>query len=387
MDKNVIYFDNAASTKVREEAVLLACKVMREDYANPSAKHKGGMLAENYVKASAKIIASTLKVDEKEIIFTSGGTESNNMALIGAAYANCRRGKHIISTSIEHAAVHKPLSFLESRGFEVTILPVDEKGRVSPEDLQKSIRRDTILVSVIYVNNEIGAIAPVEEMAKRIKACNPDTIFHVDAIQAYGKLKIEPKKQGIDMLSVSGHKLHAPKGVGFLYVSRKVKCTPLLYGGGQQGGMRSGTINVNGIAAMGEAIRHHFTDFEAKIERIRELKDYVSSALLRMEDVKLNSQTGKDSAPHIVSASFKGLRAEVLLHALEEKGIYVSAGSACSSRHPGISGTLKGIGLPEAYLGGIIRISFSEFNTMEEAVYFVEVLEELLPRLRKFSGK
>lgn len=151
--------------------------------------------------------------------------------------------------------------------------------------------------------------------------------------------------------------------------------------------MRSGTINVNGIAAMGEAIRHHFTDFEAKIERIRELKDYVSSALLRMEDVKLNSQTGKDSAPHIVSASFKGLRAEVLLHALEEKGIYVSAGSACSSRHPGISGTLKGIGLPEAYLGGSIRISFSEFNTMEEAVYFVEVLEELLPRLRKFSGK
>lgn len=387
MDKNTIYFDNSASTKVRKEAIDILLKVMTEDYSNPSAKHRGGMEAEFYIKESAKIIAKTLKVEEKEIIFTSGGTESNNMALIGAAYANKRRGKHIITTSIEHPAVHKPLLFLEENGFELTILPVNSDGKIDLEELKNAIREDTIIVSTMFVNNEVGAIEPVEKISKLIKGINKDIIYHVDAIQAYTKLKIEPKKQGIDMLSVSAHKLHAPKGVGFLYINKDIKCLPIIFGGGQQAGMRSGTINVNGIAAMGEAIKYDFINLDAKLEHMKNIKDYISSEILKIEGTKLNSKFGYESAVQIVSASFKDIRAEVLLHALEEKNIYVSSGSACSSSHPGISGTLKGIGLTKEYLDSTIRISLSEFSTMEEAKKLIEVLNDLVPVLRKFVRK
>ncbi len=387
MDKEIIYFDNSASTKVRQEAVDMFVRVATDDYANPSAKHKGGMEAENYVKESARIIAKTLKVDEKEIIFTSGGTESDNMALIGAAYANKRRGKHIITTSIEHSAVHNPLLFLAENGYELTVLPVNKDGKISLKELEEAIREDTILVSTMFVNNEIGAIEPVEEISKLIKGINPEIIYHVDAIQAYSKMRIEPAKLGIDMLSVSGHKLHAPKGVGFLYISKKIKCSPIIYGGGQQGGMRSGTVNVNGIAAMGEAIKYDFVNLEEKLERMTGIKDYISEEILKIPDTRLNSKFGYESAPQIVSAGFKGIKAEVLLHALEERGIYVSSGSACSSSHPGISGTLKGIGLEKDFLDSTIRISLSEFSTKEEAKKLVEALNELCPLLRKFTRK
>ena len=387
MENNIIYFDNSASTKVRKEAIDILVKVMEDDYANPSAKHKGGMQAENYIKESAKIIAKTLKVEEKEIVFTSGGTESNNMALIGTALANKKRGKHIITTGIEHPAVHKPLLFLEENGFELTVLPVNKDGKISLDDLKNAIRKDTILVSTMYVNNEIRAIEPVEEISKLIKSINEDIIYHVDAIQAYTKLKIEPKKQGIDLLSVSGHKLHAPKGVGFLYINKKIKCSPIILGGGQQAGMRAGTINVNGIAALGEAIKYDFKDFDEKLEKIKNIKDYISKEILKIEGTKLNSKLGYESAVQIVSASFKDIRAEVLLHALEEKGIYVSSGSACSSNHPGISGTLKGIGLENEYLDSTIRISLSEFSTMDEAKYLIDILLSIVPTLRKFVRK
>ena len=238
---------------------------------------------------------------------------------------------------------------------------------------------------MMYVNNEIGAVEPIEEISRIVREANPKTIFHVDAIQAYGKFRIRPKKQGIDLLSVSGHKIHAPKGVGFLYIRDGVKVKPLFYGGGQQDGMRSGTENVPGTAGLGVAAREMYEHFDEHVRRITELKDYMTDRLGELTDVKINSKKGAESAPQIVSVSFGGVRSEVLLHALEDKGIYVSSGSACSSHHPGVSGSLKGIGLPPKYLDGTIRISFGVFNTKEEVDYCIDTLKELLPVLRRYK--
>ncbi len=357
------YFDNSATTRVFDSVRDIVVKTMTEDYGNPSAKHRKGMEAEQYVRQAAADIAKTLKVRDKEILFTSGGTESNNMALIGTAMANQRAGKHIISTRIEHASVYNPLAYLEQQGFEVTYLSVDSQGHISLEELEAAIRPDTILVSIMYVNNEVGAIEPVEQIASLIHGKNPAILFHVDAIQAYGKLTIRPKKQGIDLLSVSAHKIHGPKGVGFLYIDEKVKIRPLLYGGGQQKDMRSGTENVPGIAGMGRAAREIYTDHQQKVEYITGLKDYMTDRMASLPGVTVNSRKGMESAPQIVSASFQGVRSEVLLHALEDKGIYVSSGSACSSNHPAISGTLKAIGVRQELLDSTLRFSFGVFNT------------------------
>lgn len=382
-----VYFDNSASTKVADSVIEVMIKTMREDYGNPSAKHMMGVAAEKYVKEATRMIAKTLKVEEKEILFTSGGTESNNIALIGGALANQRRGKNIISTAIEHPAVYEPLGKLVELGFEVTILPVDRAGHICLEELKNAIREDTIIVSTMYVNNEVGAVEPVEEIAKIVHEKNPDCLYHVDAIQGYGKYKIQPKKQGIDLMSVSGHKLHGPKGVGFLYIQKDAKVNPILFGGGQQRGMRSGTINVPGIAGMGEAARLAYEHFDEKIEKMIAIKDYLMDQLEKMEGIHLNSFRGTQSAPHILSVSVQGVRAEVLLHALEDREIYVSSGSACSSNHPGISGTLKGIGLEDEFLDSTVRISLCSENTLEEADYFLETLKELLPMLRRFTRK
>lgn len=382
-----VYFDNSASTKVADSVIEVMIKTMREDYGNPSAKHMMGVAAEKYVKEATRMIAKTLKVEEKEILFTSGGTESNNIALIGGALANQRRGRHIISTAIEHPAVYEPLGKLVELGFEVTILPVDRAGHICLEELKNAIREDTIIVSTMYVNNEVGAVEPVEEIAKIVHEKNPDCLYHVDAIQGYGKYKIQPKKQGIDLMSVSGHKLHGPKGVGFLYIQKDAKVNPILFGGGQQRGMRSGTINVPGIAGMGEAARLAYEHFDEKIEKMIAIKDYLMDQLEKMEGIHLNSFRGTQSAPHILSVSVQGVRAEVLLHALEDREIYVSSGSACSSNHPGISGTLKGIGLEDEFLDSTVRISLCSENTLEEADYFLETLKELLPMLRRFTRK
>ena len=378
------YFDNSATTRVFDSVKDIVVKTMTEDYGNPSAKHRKGMEAEQYVRQAAADIAKTLKVRDKEILFTSGGTESNNMALIGTAMANQRAGKHIISTRIEHASVYKPLEYLEQQGFEVTYLSVDSQGHISLEELEAAIRQDTILVSIMYVNNEVGAIEPVEQIASLIHGKKPSILFHVDAIQAYGKLIIRPKKQGIDLLSVSAHKIHGPKGVGFLYIDEKVKIRPLLYGGGQQKDMRSGTENVPGIAGMGRAAREIYTDHQQKVEYITGLKDYMTDRMASLPGVTVNSRKGMESAPQIVSASFQGVRSEVLLHALEDKGIYVSSGSACSSNHPAISGTLKAIGVRQELLDSTLRFSFGVFNIKEEIDYCMEVLEELLTVLRRY---
>ena len=378
------YFDNSATTRVLDSVKDIVVKTMTEDYGNPASKHRKGMEAEQYIREARKIIADSMKVQEKEILFTSGGSESNNMALICTAWANQRAGKHIISTAIEHPSVYNPLGVLEELGFEVTILPVDHDGHISLKELEEAIRPDTILVSTMYVNNEVGAVEPVEEISRVIKAKNPSALYHVDAIQAYGKYVIRPKKQGIDLLSVSSHKIHGPKGVGFLYIRSGVKIKPLIYGGGQQAGMRSGTENVPGVAGFGAAVKEMYTDHAEKIQKLIGLKDYMTDRLGEIEGTVINSKKGEASAPQIVSVSFEGVRSEVLLHALEDKGIYVSSGSACSSNHPGISGTLKGIGVKDSLLDSTLRFSFGAFNTEEEVDYCLEVLNELVPMLRRY---
>ena len=339
------------------------------------------------IREAKKAIADTLKVQEKEILFTSGGTESNNTALIGTALANRRAGKHLITTGVEHPSIYNTMSFLEEMGFEVTYLPVDHLGHISLEDLEKAIREDTILVSVMYVNNEVGAVEPIEAISQCIKKKNPKTLFHVDAIQAYGKYKIRPKKQGIDLLSVSGHKIHAPKGVGFLYIRDGVKIRPILFGGGQQKGMRSGTENVPGCVGLGVAAREAYKDFDARIEKLYTLREHLIAGLKPIGGVTINGSEDRTNAPQIVSASFEGVRSEVLLHALEDKGVYVSSGSACSSNHPGISGTLKGIGVKKELLDSTIRFSLGDLNTEEEVDYAIGVLGELLPVLRRYQMK
>lgn len=381
------YFDNSATTKVLDCVKDAVVDAMCVNYGNAAAKHRKGVEAENLIREAKKAIADTLKVQEKEILFTSGGTESNNTALIGTALANRRAGKHLITTGVEHPSIYNTMSFLEEMGFEVTYLPVDHLGHISLEDLEKAIREDTILVSVMYVNNEVGAVEPIEAISQCIKKKNPKTLFHVDAIQAYGKYKIRPKKQGIDLLSVSGHKIHAPKGVGFLYIRDGVKIRPILFGGGQQKGMRSGTENVPGCVGLGVAAREAYKDFDARIEKLYTLREHLIAGLKPLGDVTINGSEDRTNAPQIVSASFEGVRSEVLLHALEDKGVYVSSGSACSSNHPGISGTLKGIGVKKELLDSTIRFSLGDLNTEEEVNYAIGVLGELLPVLRRYQMK
>lgn len=381
------YFDNSATTKVLDCVKDAVVDAMCVNYGNAAAKHRKGVEAENLIREAKKAIADTLKVQEKEILFTSGGTESNNTALIGTALANRRAGKHLITTGVEHPSIYNTMSFLEEMGFEVTYLPVDHLGHISLEDLENSIREDTILVSVMYVNNEVGAVEPIEAISQCIKKKNPKTLFHVDAIQAYGKYKIRPKKQGIDLLSVSGHKIHAPKGVGFLYIRDGVKIRPILFGGGQQKGMRSGTENVPGCVGLGVAAREAYKDFDARIEKLYTLRERLIAGLKPLGGVTINGSEDRTNAPQIVSASFEGVRSEVLLHALEDKGVYVSSGSACSSNHPGISGTLKGIGVKKELLDSTIRFSLGDLNTEEEVDYAISVLGELLPVLRRYQMK
>ncbi len=383
------YLDNSATTRCSDRACQLMVDLLTKDYGNPSSLHMKGIEAERFVETAKKKIAKTLRVSEKEIIFTSGGTESNNLAIIGAAMANRRVGNHIITTSIEHASVENPMEFLKEQGFEITYLSVDENGIISLEELEEAVTEQTILVSMMQVNNEIGAIEPVAEAAELIKKKNPDTLIHVDAIQSYGKMYIYPKKLGIDMLSVSGHKIHGPKGSGFLWVKEKTKLKPLILGGGQQKGMRSGTENVPAIAGLGEAAEEIYENFDEKRAHLYGLKQRFIDGIEKLEGTHVNGKTGEDSAPHIVSVSFEGIRSEVLLHSLEDRGIYVSSGSACSSNnHAGKqkgSKTLRNIHLKENLLDSTLRFSFSVHTTEEEIDYALEVLGELLPVLKKYT--
>jgi cysteine desulfurase len=381
-----VYLDNSATTKCLPEVAALMTHVMCEDYGNPSSMHTKGVESEKYIRNAKEVIAKSLKVQEKEILFTSGGTESDNIALIGGAMANMRAGRHIITTRIEHPAVLQTCAYLEEQGFEVTYLPVDNKGVIRLNDLEKAMRRDTIIVSIMHTNNEIGAVEPIEEAGALIKRMNSNTLFHVDAVQGFGKYKIYPKRMNIDLLSVSAHKIHGPKGVGFLYINEKAKVRPIIFGGGQQKGMRSGTENVPGIAGMAKAVEKVYEDFDAKTDYLYLLKDQFVKGVTQIEGIKLNGPyNDREGAPHVVSVSIQGVRSEVMLHALEDKGIYVSAGSACASNKPAISATLKAIGVEKQYLDSTLRFSFSLFNTIEEIDYTISCMKELIPMLRRYT--
>lgn len=384
------YLDNAATTRVFPEVRDIMLQVMEKDFGNPSSRHTKGIEAEGYVTRAVQQIAGTLKCQPKEIILTSGGTESNNMALIGTAIANQRAGKHVITTRIEHASIHEPFGRLEQMGYEAEYLPVDQNGHVLPEVLEEAVREDTLLVSIMMVNNEMGAVEDIKKLAAVAKQKNPNVIFHVDAIQAYGKYKIVPKRLGIDLMSVSGHKIHGPKGSGFLYVRDGVKISPIILGGGQQRGMRSGTENVPAIAGLGEAVRLIYQQHSEKIERLYALKQRLMDGLTAMEGVTINGINGiplTETAPHIVSASFDGIKSEVMLHALAQEGVYVSSGSACSSNHPDLSGTLKAIGVEDRLLDSTLRFSFSVLSTEEEVDHALEAVAKVLPQLRRFVKK
>lgn len=383
--KREIYLDNSATTRVFPEVAQLMNRIYLEEYGNPSSMHHKGVEAERELTAAKKTLARILKVGEKNIYFTSCGTESDNIALIGGALANQRDGKHLITTQIEHPAVHESMRFLESLGFEVTYLPVDENGRVRVEDVREALRPDTILVSVMHTNNEIGALEPIAGIGAAIKEKNPKTLFHVDAVQGFGKAIIHPKQMHIDLLAASGHKIHSAKGVGLLYVADRVKLRNLIFGGGQQKGLRSGTENVAGAAGMALAAQMLYDHFDEDQERLYEMKERFIRGVSEIPDVRINGLTGRDSAPHVISLSVSGIRAEVLLHALEERGVYVSSGSACSSNHPQLSPTLQAIGVPRELLDSTIRISLSVMNTDEDIDLAVEALKYYIPFLRRYT--
>ncbi len=383
------YLDNSATTRCTKAVRDVVVKTMTEDFGNPSSRHRKGVEAERYLRDAREIIARTMKVNEKEIFFTSGATESNNWAIIGGAMANRRSGMHLITTAVEHPAVLMPMQFLEEQGFRVTYLPVDAGGQIRPEDLEKAVCDDTILVSIMYVNNEIGTIQPIAEAGKILRAHSPRILFHVDAVQAYGKMPVYPRRLGVHLLSASAHKIHGPKGAGFLYISDKAKIRPLILGGGQQRNMRSGTDNVPGAAGMAQAAREAYENLEESRAHLLALKERMTEGLRRLpEQTVIHSLPGEQGAPHIVSAAFPGVRSEVLLHALEERGIYVSAGSACSSNKKlPVSTVLKAIHLSPELMESTLRFSFSRFTTPEEIDYCLEALGELLPVLKRYTRR
>lgn len=390
---NSIYLDNSATTRTFDEVTEYMTHIMKDIYGNPSSRHTLGISAEAEVKKSLERLARIMKVDTGNILFTSGGTESDNLAIIGGAMANKREGMHLITTKTEHPAVLEPMKFLEEQGFSVTYLDAGADGRVNPDDLKASLTDETILVSIMNVNNEIGSVNDIREIGAIIKDYKPSILFHTDAVQSFGKFRINPKSCKIDMMSVSGHKIHGPKGVGILYVADKVKLHPLMLGGGQQKGLRSGTENVPGIAGIGLASELIYKDFDEKTDKLYELKRYFIEELIKLPGVYVNGipQNAftdeamiRMTAPHIISASFDQIRAEVLLHALEAKGIYVSSGSACSSNKPSVSATLQAIGLDRKLLDSTLRFSMSHSTTREDIDTTLTVLSDELPKLRKF---
>ena len=390
-----IYLDNSATTRVHPEVVTLMSQIMSEDYGNPSSMHNKGVEAERYVINATKQIAKALKASEKEILFTSGGTESDNLALIGGAGANQRAGKHIITTAIEHPAILNTCKYLEEEGFEISYLHVDEYGVIDLDELKSLIRPDTILVSVMYVNNEVGSVQPIKEAGALIKSLNKNTLFHVDAVQGFGKCEIHPGKMNVDMMSVSGHKIHGPKGIGFLYVKTGTKLKPISYGGGQQGGMRNGTLNVPGIAGIGLASELITKDLEAEREKLFDLKSFFLQEIEKLDRVSVNGvkkdENGaflvKETAPHIMNISVKGLRSEVMLHALEEEGIYISAGSACASHSKKTSSTLKSMGKSAEEMDGALRISMSCFTEKEDLVTLIDAIKRAIEVYGRFVRK
>ena len=383
-----VYFDSAATGKVLPEAVETMVKAMTEVYGNPSSASILGIEAGNVLKKSQEDIASIINAEPSEIYFTSGGTEGDNWAIFGTAYGYKRSGKHIITTNTEHPAINLPLEALKEEGFEIEKIGVDEKGYIDIEELKSKIRKDTILVSVILANNETGTVQDIEKIGQAVKEVNNDTLLHADAVQAFGKMKIDVKNSKIDMLSASGHKFGAPRGTGIFYMKKGLKVKPLMYGGGQQLNQRPGTENVAGAVAIAKAAEVCYKNLEENNEKIREIKKYIADRVLtEIPNTFINGDSIEKASPYVLNIGFMGLRSEVLLHALEAEGIYVSAGSACNSKKKVRSSVLSAMGKSDEEIEGSIRLSFSKFNTMEEAEYAVEKLKEQAALLRRFNRK
>lgn len=385
-----IYLDNSATTQIDPRVMEEMARVALQLYGNPSSLHRKGREAERILTTSRKVLADFLGVRDSEIIFTSGGTESNNLAILGIARRYLRRGKHLITTAIEHSSVLQPFQLLEKEGFEVTYLLPDSRGVIDPQDLLQALKPETTLVSIMHVNNEVGSIQPIKEISGILKREKADLIFHVDAVQSFGKVTLPPGLQGIDALSISAHKLHGPKGTGALYLKNGIMIEPLLLGGGHEKGLRAGTENTPAIAGMALAARHSFVEINKKEAQLRQMKkQFISGLQLRHPWIKINGPgvDEKESAPHIINISFPGLKGEIIVHALEEQGIYASTGSACHSNSKGESHVLQAMKLSMPEMEGAIRFSFSSRTRQEEITAAVQRINEVISRLKQLTEK
>jgi cysteine desulfurase len=380
-----IYLDNSATTRPYDEVIEYMNGTNRKIYGNPSSLHTKGIEAEKLVRKARESIAQSMNVTSKEIYFTSGGTESNNLAIRGYLSANPRKGKHIITTKIEHPAVLEVYKHLEGNGYTADYIGVDAKGVIDLEELKGKIREDTALISIILVNNEIGTIQPVEEVVKARNAANSAAAIHLDAVQAYGKLSFMPRKLGVEMVTVSSHKIHGPKGVGALYVNKNTRIKPIMFGGGQEAALRSGTENVPGICGFGLAADIIFKNIEQNNLKVQDLKSLLIR-LLEDREIDFNVNSPQNSSPYVLNISFKNIRAEVLLHHLEERNIYVSTGSACSSRKNLHSHVLTALKLQACDIEGAVRFSFSALNSEQDILDTADAIEQILPRIQIRRG-
>lgn len=381
-----IYLDNAATTKPYAEVAEVVAQTMLNTYGNPSSLHKKGMEAETILREATEFFARQIGALPEEIFFTSGGTESNNTAIIGATMAYKRMGNKIITSAIEHPSVKEVFKYLREQGFEVVTVDVDQTGLVNMEALRSAIDERTILVSIMHVNNEIGTIQPIEEIGKLIKSINKDTLFHVDAVQSFARLPIQVKRAKIDFLSCSAHKFYGPRGVGLLYKNKSVRMQSLVFGGGQQKNVRSGTENIPAIAGMLKAAQMVYENQKNIFNHMQQCKAYLAEAILReIPDTWINGPVIEEGAPYILNVGFKDVRAEVLLHALEQEEIYVSSGSACSSHKKEKDGVLVAIGNEKEKLDHAIRFSFAHDTQLEELARVVQILKNHVTLLRRYT--
>jgi len=378
----MIYFDNSATTRPYKEVVDEVLDCLINNFGNPSSAHKLGIEAEKKISLARERVAKLINADPNEIYFTSGGTEANNTVLKGLL----KRGDHVITSFIEHKSVKEAVKQLEDEGIEATYLSVDKDGIIDLNELERSIKDNTRLVTIMYVNNEIGSIQPVEEIIKIVRSKSKKARIHFDAVQALGKIKIDVKKLDVDFLSLSSHKIHGPKGVGALFIRKDLKLKSLLTGGGQEKDLRSGTENVPGIAGFGVAAEIAYNNIEENMKKVKEIKRYFIERLKEIEDIRINSPQDEKHIDNILSVSFLGVRGEVLLHGLEDYEIYVSTGSACSAKRAGQRNyVLPSIGLNEKEVEGTIRFSFSHMNELEEVDKTIDALKNLLKFLRRFK--
>lgn len=379
-----IYFDNSSTTKIYDEIVNEVSYGLREFYGNPSSLHQLGLKSEKKLRECRQIIASTINASENEIYFNGGGSEGNNLVLKGIL----KSGTHLITTPFEHASILNTIKGLEKNGVRVTTLKIDDKGRIDLKDLENSITKETVLVSIMHVNNEIGVIQDIEEISKIVRKVSSRARIHVDAVQSYGKLPIDVEKMHIDFMTVSAHKFHGPKGCGFIYIKKPNTLSPLIEGGSQESGVRAGTQNIAGIMGMALAAKIVCENMNDNYKKVHEIKRRFIEKLKNIQNIKINSPDEDYFSPYILNVSFRGVRGEVLLHFLEESGIYVSTGSACSSKERariGGSYVLKSLGLTNDEIGGGIRFSFSDDNKLEEVDYTIENLEKGLKFLRRIK--